>query len=568
MLVNAIYVRNFRGIKHLDWLPGPGLNCLIGHGDGGKTTVLDALELLLAERHNATFDDLDFYGGSATEPISITAVFTGFPQELKRDDKYGLSLSGWGPNGWVEEPSEPNGIAPALVLQLVVDSTFEPRWSIYTQRAGVGDNSKSINFQDRKLFSTARLGIYADRHLAWGRGSSLQRVSAHPEQLPATLNELVRSTRASFAEAAKSAFSDTLALVKPDIEKLGVRLRDGLAANLDRASLSLNASGVALHDGDVPLRCAGTGTARLAVAALQSTEQADRRFLLVDELEFGLEPHRISLLVSHLRQRTKANGQAFVTTHSPIVLREARFGEVQVCRRCDDGTMTIIPGSSAATKAADAKRYVRDRGEALLSRSVLVCEGQTEVALVKGFASGNRPDYQSQGVVFQDGGGSDASQLALHLAALGYRTALLTDSDRPLPDTVEKNLANAGIAHFCWDDGKCTEEELFTGIPKEQRLQLLKIIEPELDLRRILGEFRSVTKLEADSLESLNDFLDDPNVGRALGRQAHAGRWIKNDYDLCFHLGNEVLGMVWLLGQPCSCLTHLERIAGWMEGDA
>ncbi len=81
----------------------------------------------------------------------------------------------------------------------------------------------------------------------------------------------------------------------------------------------------------VPFRCMGTGSARLAVAALQSAESALRHFLLIDEIEYGLEPHRISLLVSHLRKRVKSGGQVFITTHSTSVLREVRFGEVFVC---------------------------------------------------------------------------------------------------------------------------------------------------------------------------------------------------------------------------------------------
>ncbi|SPS03053.1 conserved hypothetical protein [Cupriavidus taiwanensis] len=565
MLIKALFVRNFRGIKHLDWYPGPGLNCLIGHGDGGKTTVLDALELVLAERHNANFDDLDFYGGSTAEPITIGVVLTGVPADFKRDDKYGLSLSGWGPNGWAEEPSESNGIEAALTLRLTVDSTLEPKWSIFVRRSGQEDLSKSIAFPDRKLFGTARLGTYSDRHLSWGRGSSLQQVGAHPEQLPSTLNALARDARKNFGAAASGAFAETLKVVKPDIKKLGVRLSGELQANIDRAALSLNASGVSLHDGDVPLRCAGTGSARLAVAALQSAQAANRQFLLVDELEFGLEPHRISLLVSHLRQRTAASGQAFLTTHSPVVLREVRFGEVHVCKRNGSGKLTIMQACDGEPVSLESRRYVRDKGEALLARSVLVCEGQTEVALLKGFASTCSPDFQSLGVVFQDGGGDEAYKVALHFAKMGYRTALLTDSDKPLPKGVDSELAANCVRHFSWGNGKCTEVELFTGTSLSLRQSLLKLIAEDVEERRLLGEFGGAVARSNLTLQDALDCLADDNLCISVGTQANHKKWIKTNFDLCFRVGEKVLGQVPLVETSGTCLKHVSDLSAWMN---
>ncbi|RNJ42449.1 MULTISPECIES: AAA family ATPase [Mesorhizobium] len=36
-------IENFRAIKKLRWLPGLGVNSLIGPGDSGKSTILDAM---------------------------------------------------------------------------------------------------------------------------------------------------------------------------------------------------------------------------------------------------------------------------------------------------------------------------------------------------------------------------------------------------------------------------------------------------------------------------------------------------------------------------------------------
>ncbi|SOY93384.1 conserved hypothetical protein [Cupriavidus taiwanensis] len=568
MRIKAIWIKNFRGIKALTWYPSPGLNCLIGPGDGGKTSVLDAIELLLSERHNITFDDTDFFEGLTRDPIFVAATFTDLPVELKRDDKYGLALSGWGANGFAPEPSEAQGVQAALTLRLDVDSTLEPRWSVHVERAGLVDASTALSFQDRKYFAPARLGTYADRHLSWGRGSSLQKVSAHPEQLPATLNELMRSTRATFAKDSAAVFDDVIKAVQPDMEGLGVRLQTGLVANLDRASLSINASGVSLHDGDVPLRCAGTGTTRLAVAALQSAQAAERRFLLVDELEFGLEPHRVSLLINHLRARTATTGQAFVTTHSPVVLREAKFDEVHVCRRDKSGVLNILAANEAVTSPLDSKRYVRDKGEALLATSVLVCEGQTEVALLKGFSSTRSVDFQSRGVVFVDGGGDPSCfGVAMHFARMGYRTALLTDSDKVMDPKIPDALKGAGVSHFRWGQQNCTEVELFSGLPVLFRQQLLELVAEQMELQRLLGEFSAAVSHPVHSLEHAKAFLADDAYCVPVGTKASYGKWIKRDYDLCRAIGERILSAA-SPADDGTLAKHLNSLSKWMTQDA
>ncbi|MFM0248961.1 ATP-dependent nuclease [Paraburkholderia sediminicola] len=569
MHIEILHLRNFRGIRELDWRPNRGVNCLIGPGDSGKTTVLDAIELLLAERQNVTFDDLDFYDARPSNTIRIGAVISGLPKEFLRDDRYGLLVGGWNvaTGQWRGEPAEGNGFIPALYLLLEVDETLEPVWSIFIGR-DPRDKSKRIRFADRKEMAPSRLGVYSDRHLSWARGSALQRVGAHPERLPAELNDLMRSARDTFSEKSSQTFADIIRSVSPDIAGLGVEIRNTLVANLDHTSFSANASGVALHDGNVPIRCMGTGSSRLAVAALQSAESAGRQFLLVDELEYGLEPHRISLLVSHLRKRVEASGQVFLTTHSTTVLREVRFSEVFICRRdAHDGSTLVKPVAATTAPLLEAKRYVRDKGEALLARSVLVCEGQTEIGLLKGYAEGTTHPFQANNVALVDGGGSEAPKVALHLASLGYRTAILTDSDVPMKTADSTALSKANVPHFQWGDNRCTEQELFCGIHHAQRMQLLSRIAESVGATRMLGELFSSTRVKFESIGEVAEYIGDDVNARLVGKLAHEARWIKTNFDLCFEIGYHDLAFARLLGDG-SLTSHFEKLGVWFSADA
>ena len=60
-LIREIEISNFRSIHYLLWRPQAGINCLIGRGDSGKSTILDAIDLTLGARRQAAFTDADFY---------------------------------------------------------------------------------------------------------------------------------------------------------------------------------------------------------------------------------------------------------------------------------------------------------------------------------------------------------------------------------------------------------------------------------------------------------------------------------------------------------------------------
>ncbi|WP_082902655.1 AAA family ATPase [Paraburkholderia ginsengiterrae] len=75
--IRKIEIRNFRGICELDWFPSAGINCLIGPGDTGKSTVLDAIDLCLSARRNIVIANSDFHKLDVEQPIGITLTLSG-----------------------------------------------------------------------------------------------------------------------------------------------------------------------------------------------------------------------------------------------------------------------------------------------------------------------------------------------------------------------------------------------------------------------------------------------------------------------------------------------------------
>lgn len=85
-------IENFRGIEKFDHNFNPGLTCIIGRGNSGKTTILDALSYVLTPMHTIPFHDGDFYNCNIEHPIIIEVTLVGLTEEILR--KFGDRIRG------------------------------------------------------------------------------------------------------------------------------------------------------------------------------------------------------------------------------------------------------------------------------------------------------------------------------------------------------------------------------------------------------------------------------------------------------------------------------------------
>ena len=81
--IRVLEIENFRAIKKLRWLPGSGVNCLIGPGDSGKSTILDAIDQCLGARRSLSFTDADFHAIAFDQPIRISVTIGALDDPLE-----------------------------------------------------------------------------------------------------------------------------------------------------------------------------------------------------------------------------------------------------------------------------------------------------------------------------------------------------------------------------------------------------------------------------------------------------------------------------------------------------
>ncbi|WP_298854968.1 AAA family ATPase [uncultured Ruegeria sp.] len=319
---------------------------------------------------------------------------------------------------------------------------------------------------------------------------------------------------------------ETLDIVSDAAHALGVNVGDTVRALLDAHSVNFSGSAISLHGSEgVPLRKLGLGSSRLLVAGLQNRVAENSSVALVDEVEIGLEPHRISKFLLELGSKNEETScQIFMTTHSPIVLRELSGSQLYIIRSGDEHSVV-----RAGTKNA-IQGTLRAAAEAFLGTHVLVCEGATEVGLVRGhdryLAEKECSTFAAAGGVLVDAGGVDKIyRTAASFQALGYGVATLRDDDVQPKEEDEKKFIKAGGTVFKWTEGWAIEAELFDCVSDDVILELWAYVKKLHGKQRVLDHLRTACAGPVDP-EIWFDDLDDEKREK-LAIAAGNGSWFK-----------------------------------------
>lgn len=544
MRVKHIEINNFRGIKFLSWQVKGDFNCIIGPGDTCKTTILTALDYALSPRSGLTFDDSDFFNQDVNKNIVIQITLSNWDEtqeDVRRffqESKFAQFKSGIDDTGPLPEPV-PGGLV-AITISLRVDESLEPKWSVVRGRdEEVEQDRRSIYAADRAVLGLSRIDIFSDFQFTWGRNTILTRLSAGSEgNLNTVLSALSRDMREcdiSHHECIQE-LQNIANAIKRDVQNSGVCLTS-LSPKIDMQRQSVGTGALCLHEDNVPLRSKGSGTKRLIGATMQMKLHDGKNISLIDELEIGLEPHRIRGLIYKLKNTSQ---QIFATTHSPVVIRELSVtaDEVYICKRNAEGTVVL----ESLAVVPDIQGQARANAEAFLGSKIIGCEGATEVGCLRAydvycFDENNPPVWSIATSYLNCGGASRIKPICEKLLILGYHTAALCDNDAPTQITAVEiqNLQDAG-AHICqWDENNSTERQLFADFPWQHMPALLQTIcdsHDTLEYATLVDSIVTEPRVQAQNLGNNPSLWPESQMLRQImGDLAHKGKWIKRiDY--------------------------------------
>lgn len=549
MMLRRLRIENFRGIRRCEWRIDTRLVALVGPGDSAKTTLLDAVGLVLSPSHNPAFTDADFHGLDLANNIVIEAVITDLPDRLVREDQLGRDRSGLMPDGTlVHDPLDE--AEECLVVRLTVTSELEPQWEV--RRPG-SDESRSINASQRRRLGFFRLGERPDYHLRWARGSALSGLTGNDGDATSLILDAHRAARSQAFGAEPSVLHAAADRVAEATRTMGSVEFNSLRPGLEPSSAA-SAHSLMLHHGDVPLSSFGLGTRRLTSLAIQDHAMDGGSIIAIDEIEHGLEPHRLAGTLQYLKGRALREVlQVIATTHSPVAVETLSAEDLVIVRSGLDGSVTC---HSVPADLDNVQGTIRSASAALLGRRVLVGEGATEVGFVRALirhwdserVGTNEPSAVALGTVLVNGRGStQPARRAEHFQALGYPTHLLVDNDdRAIDASISEAMAH-GVAVSRWSRGNSLEAEVVATLALEG---VQAIVDAGVGLR---GEesVRNVvrTKLNATTLEGVEvkEWQSQSGVSESALRTAIAAaatakdkEWFKRE-DRGEHLGEIVI---------------------------
>ncbi|KDC42604.1 ATP-dependent nuclease [Bordetella bronchiseptica] len=526
MKIRKIKIKNFRGVRELEWsLPNADVFCLIGKGDSSKSTILEAIRCAFYPQWNLILSDADFYQCNVAESIVIEVTIGALTEAFCSLEKYGQYLRGWDAAALklIDEPED--NLESVLTVRLTVGKDLEPKWFVICDRHPDGVPFKQA---DRNTVSVGLIGTYSERLLSWATGSPLAKLT-EAQSLKELLATASRTARASLDANRPVSLKnfDAVAEKSQEIAKLlGVPVLHAYKAHLDLASIKVG--GLALHDGDIPLRQLGLGSRRMLLCGIQKMGLDEGHITLFDEVEFGLEPHRIIRLIKHVREDKW--GQYFLTTHSPVVLRELTVSDLYIVHS-KAGVVRVIPAYCEGLVAHEAQGKIRSSAEAFLSKKV-VCEGATEVGFLRGYddyqvGKGKDP-FSYHGVsLLNAGGASKIKALAEAFKLLGYDVCVVADGDaeKQFSPAHEAELERKDISVHVWVDKLSLEERAFQDLPWVNVIASVKLAQT-VPILTVYDNVRSKYQKPLD--EDVEKWAESPELRIAIGKAAKGCDWFKD----------------------------------------
>lgn len=539
MDVRRLDIKNFRGIAELSWrIPkGTSFLALIGPGDSAKSTILTALDMALSDRWSLSITDADFHLGVIENPIHIQVALSNLPRPVRQHGVLGMHLAGIDDKGNLfDGPDEDHD--PCLLISLRIDQNLEPEWT--THQPEKPESAVNVTAAARRLLGAYRVDERIDSHLRWSRTSALGRLTSSQHGADELLLSASRQARDAVSASIPGELSNLVATVQDRLHALGSGQFLDLKPGLDQ-SLSTTTGNLALYEGSVPLTNFGLGSRRLAGIAAQQLANADKGILLIDEVEYGLEPHRLVNLLVRLKEQTDSS-LTVVTTHSPTALQHLDVDDLGIVRLNRDGVAFI---QSFGAAEGELQALLRSSPEAFLARRVILTEGKTEYGILlelleawdRERARAGMPSAAALGAVGVEGNGGNGSiKWARTLNALGYEVVLFMDSDVPADNLQADALKQDGVNVVRWKDGFNTERAItdaldVRGLTTFVDVAVSRSDDPSSSKRNFLDHLHShglpntVTNFQVD--QWLTAGLTLPQARQILASAAHKHSWYK-----------------------------------------
>ena len=395
MRIRRIRITRFRGLKQLQFCPGPS-TIILGPNNSGKSTVLEALDFLFHPgfgRPRPPPDELDYWQRDSEQGFEIEAVVGDLAKEFAAECHH--HLEGWhAEEGELVSQPDGDGIEPVVRVRVRGSPEFEYLHEFAKPEAEGARFFPRLRRQIGWVFDGRRRD--PARQLFFYQGGLLDRLFANTD-VDGALEALRQVLRDGASEVNRdAAVAEVLGTLSTDLEGLGL-LEQGEDAVFETGAVSrralLQTLRLALPINDdvaVPLGRQGRGAQRLVLMAVLLRLAATTGSNVVgafEEPEEALEPLRQNHVASMLGEIVSRGGQVFVVTHSPEIARCFGITSFLLLRERDggEGCRHLVKGLSPKVTQAYERRLDGPVVRGLFCRVPVLVEGPGDRAVFEAF---------------------------------------------------------------------------------------------------------------------------------------------------------------------------------------
>ncbi len=393
--ITRVHIEGFRRFGSFDLELNPTFNILVGDNETGKSSILEAISIVLSRQHNGrTLDhSLDPY-------LFNTTMVADYFRKLRGDEN--ASPPRILIEAYLNDDSDDPALArlkgrnntkdedcPGLKLTIEVDNDHVDALKEYAR-----DDSNPavlpVEFYRTTWRSFADNGITI-RNLPFRAktiDTSLPRAYRGPNRYMAQLVDdvLTEHQRRELSLAYKKlrhgfAQEPGVKTINEHLEKQGsLATSKKLTVQLDMSSRSTWDSAITPHLDDLPFDCAGKGELCRIQMRLAIADSDKSQVLLIEEPENHLSHSNLNMLMDDIR-RDCADRQAIVTTHSAFVLNRLGIDNLRLISH--NGQTTTLTKMTPETKDYFMKLAGYDTLRLILSRRCILVEGPSDELIVQ-----------------------------------------------------------------------------------------------------------------------------------------------------------------------------------------
>ena len=504
MYISKIIIDGFRGFKHSEIEFQEGLNVIIGHNNGGKSTIMDALRLVLEYGSRKNLSAWDFCQKEELQTLKDNPPYVKLSVYIKEQKEEGMSddvalFTNYAvqtspllescltyvyslPQTEVEKyKKDVADVTDKYSLFKTIDDKYIRKYThaiyggpVVSQNQALGEDLKKIDFEFVNALRNVEDEIYG------GRAALLRDVLRYFLDYDLNGDEKIALRHQNF-------INDTHEVLKNLVQRITAGKDNIIAyANKTGALFSdniLNLEGdvsegdllavlnLLVGDGEdrrLPVALNGLGYNNLIyisllLAKMQSNAKADfmgssnvKAFsvLAIEEPEAHLHPQMQYQFLEFLRNNIvdKHVKQVFVTSHSPSLVASVKLDELCCLHRLVDGTVKVYSPKKVFATDEPAKKFIQrylnaTRADMLFAGGIIFVEGVAEQVLLPVFARvlGLYDKWLKKHVIVINISGRYFDKFlklydSSNPEALGLKVACITDRD---PVRKEKGKTNA-----------------------------------------------------------------------------------------------------------------------------